>query len=295
VALPKLSKFPLGNPFEEQDATTPFSEVGLRLVANFYSETPVVIGSATVMCGHLLVTAKHVFNDILLRTRAATALEVDASISAVQILPNAEYVIWDVIDGTADPISDLALLRLSANPGRSHPDSPYYWKQPRINPFSPDVGETVAAFGYANSTIKVSKNDAGGNHIDLRDKPIVAVGQVREIFEMRRDQRLPFPCYQVSARFDGGMSGGPVFDETGSLCGLVCSNLEGSHLDGEPVSYVTTLWPLFRLTVGFDQSASYLLGDAYPAIELVRNGIIHVSDVDRLERWFSEHIPPASL
>ena len=40
---------------------------------------------------------------------------------------------------------------------------------------------------------------------------------------------LPFPCYHVGARFDAGMSGGPVFDEYGSLCGLVCASL-GSGL-----------------------------------------------------------------
>jgi hypothetical protein len=61
----RRSTFPLHKPFERQEPTTPFSEVVLRLVVNFYSDAPYIVGTATVLCGNLLVTAKHVFNDIL--------------------------------------------------------------------------------------------------------------------------------------------------------------------------------------------------------------------------------------
>jgi hypothetical protein len=97
--------------------------------------------------------------------------------------------------------------------------------------------------------------------MELNDEPMASVGIVREIFDSRRDlYGMPWPCYQVSARFDAGMSGGPVYDETGSLCGLVCSNIDGSHIDGEPVSYVTTLWPLFRLIISQDRGAHFPRG-----------------------------------
>ena len=103
------------------------------------------------------------------------------------------------------------------------------------------------------------KNSEGGIHIELNDEPMASVGVVREVFKWQRDySHLRWPCYQVSARFDGGMSGGPVFDETGCLCGIVCSNVAGSHIDNEPLSYVTTLWPLFRLILSQDR------GDKYP-------------------------------
>ncbi len=119
-----------------------------------------------------------------------------------------------------------------------------------------------------------------------------SIGVVRDIFEMRRDQHLPFPCYQVSARFDGGMSGGPVFDETGSLCGLVCSNIDSSHLEGEPISYVTTLWPLFCNVVNGDRGDKYPQGVSYPAIELARGGQIFVADLPRLEEWLAAKVGP---
>jgi hypothetical protein len=221
---------------------------------------------------------------------------LDKHIAAVQVIPGAEvqYVIWDVFGATLDPASDIALLHVDTNPGRSHPQKPHEWRQPRVQPFAPEVGDAVAAFGYRHSSIKVSKNPAGGNHIDLNDEPMVSVGVVREIYEWRRDNfLLPFPCYYVGARFDGGMSGGPVFDETGALCGIVCTNLDGSHLDGEPVSYVTTLWPLFRLMLSADRGRGLPRGVRYPAIELVRGNQIRAVDVPRLERWFAEHIDPS--
>jgi hypothetical protein len=294
---PQLSTFPLHKPFEQQEPTTPLSEVALRLVVNFYTDSPFVVGTATVLCGNLLVTAKHVFTDILGSSypieQNNTAMTVDKHIAAVQLIPGTEmeYLIWDVASATLDPSSDIALLHLATNPGRSHPGNPHQWRQPFVNAFPPDVGNTIAAFGYRLSTVQISKNAAGGNHIDLNDEPMTSVGIVREIYEWRRDGRfLPFPCYYVGARFDAGMSGGPVFDETGALCGIVCANLQGSHLDGEPVSYVSTLWPLFRLVLSADRGDKHPRGVQYPAIELARGGLIGVTDLPRLERWFADHI-----
>jgi hypothetical protein len=158
-------------------------------------------------------------------------------------------------------------------------------------PFAPEIGERVAAFGYRRSSIQVSKNAAGGNHIDLNDEPMTSVGVVREVYEWKRDSAvLPFPCYYVGARFDAGMSGGPVFDETGALCGIVCTNLDASHLVGEPVSYVSTLWPFFRLMLSADRGNNFPRGLRYPAIDLARGGQIKVTDIPRLERWFADHI-----
>ena len=59
-ARPKLSTFPLDRPFEKQDATTSLSEVGLRLVLDFDSEAPEIIGTCTIVSGFLAMTAKHV-------------------------------------------------------------------------------------------------------------------------------------------------------------------------------------------------------------------------------------------
>ena len=117
----------------------------------------------------------------------------------------------------------------------------------------------------------------------MKDELMASVGVVREVFATHRDQvQLPFPCYQVSTRFDAGMSGGPVFDETSALCGLVCSSVAGSHIDAEPISYVTTLWPMFHTTISGDRGDAYPRGVTYPVFELARDNIIAVVDYPEL-------------
>jgi len=291
MPLPRLSTFPLDKPFERQEPTTSLSEMALRLVVNFYTEDAYVIGTATVICGNLLVTAKHVLLAAVDQFDVENPCRmIDKPIAAVQVLPGPEYNVWDVVEGILDPVSDIALLRLGTNPGRSNPNNLHVWRQPRVNPFAPDVGDRVAAFGYRKSLVRVTRNADGGSHTELNDEPMISVGVVGQIHEMQRDRLLPFPCYQVSARFDAGMSGGPVYDETGCMCGLVCSGFEGAHLDGEPVSYVTTLWPLFRLIVNGDRGDDYPRGVHYPAIELARGGQITVPDLFRLEHWFAAQV-----
>ncbi|MGJ5134389.1 S1 family peptidase [Bradyrhizobium oligotrophicum] len=291
---PRRSKFPLHRPFEKQPATTSLSEAGLRLVADIYTDRATVLGTGIVIAGHLVVTAKHVLLDLLDAGAGSEGLTIDHHLCAVQLLPGPQYVIWDVKAALLDPIADLALLQLDGNPGRSHPDKPIAWRQPLVNPFPPAVGESVVGFGYRSSSIEVSQNDQGGPHVDLQDEPMASVGVVREIYAFRRDALLPFPCYQVSARFDGGMSGGPVFEETGALCGIICSNFEGSHLDGEPISYVSSLWPIFRLRMNFARGDGWPRDRFYFGIDLARADLVRVMDMDRLNRFFADHVDSSS-
>ena len=298
---PRLSTFPVDKPFERLEPDAPISEVVLRLVVDFYSDAPVVVGTATILCPHLLVTARHVLTSRpfleAYRPPNPTSSDLDPhfdrGLSAVQVLPGPEYVVWDVVSAIAHPGSDLAFLHVLSNPRRSDPESPLRRNAPVVNPFPPHVGERVAAFGYRRSSARASRSSDGELNIVLDGEFMSSVGVVREVHEWRRDRAmLPFPCFRVSARFDAGMSGGPVFDEYGSLCGLVCANVDGSHEYGDPISYVTTLWPLFTLIVDGDRGDGYPRGVRYPAIELARDGQIHVADRPRLLQWFNTHVDP---
>lgn len=111
-----------------------------------------------------------------------------------------------------------------------------------------------------------------------------STGQVIEVLAERRDFMLDWPCFRVDARFDGGMSGGPVFNEAGLVCGIISSNMPPSSSDEEHVSYATTLWPMLAITTNFP------IGGLEPkkrlVEELVRDGTIaaeHWEDVT-LER-----------
>jgi hypothetical protein len=125
---PRLSRFPLDKPFERQPATTTFSEVALRLVVNFHSGTPYVVGTATVLCGHLLVTAKHVLGELADQALRRAASEQNGpiaqfenDIAAIQLIADeqVEYIIWNVFEVIMDPSCDLALIHLSGTPSRT--------------------------------------------------------------------------------------------------------------------------------------------------------------------------------
>ena len=176
---PARTLTPLDKPFERLEASTPFSELALRLVVDVFSDCPEVVGTATVLCRHLLVTAKHVLESLcnVERSKSESKATVHRSLSAVQVLGGPNYAIWDVTESMLQDSSDFALLRLGANPARSEVDEPHQWKQPIVNPFAPGVGERVAAFGYRRSRIVTSTNSQGGRHIDPGDRRLLLDGK----------------------------------------------------------------------------------------------------------------------
>jgi len=286
----RVSKFP-DQVFKNEGPLTPLQEVAVRLIVGWDTDEPEVVGTGTVLSGHLIITARHVIADLV---SAAVDGVMPKTLVAVQLVPlsgSFEYLIWDIHQATLDPVADLALLHVAVNPARSSPNRTHVWKQPVIEPFPPSVGAAVAAFGFCKGRVAVSQNEAGGKHYDLNDEPMSSTGIVEEIHALRLDSVLrPFPCYRVSARFDPGMSGGPVFNESGALCGIVCTGMWGAHEDGNPISYASTLWPMFRLRVSQDRGPAHPRGIQYVAMELARGGQVRVKDLARLEAWFAERV-----
>lgn len=281
----RISKFPLHKPFEKQPPESAFRHITLRLIVGFNTESTYVIGTATVVCGGCLLTARHVIEDVLRRETVSGSEipQIQNSLVALQTEPGPVYRLWQVLNVWLCPQTDLAFLQIASEPLTTAIKPGVQWKQPVVRAFPPAVGETVAAVGYRKSVVEISVNDQGGLHHDIKSELMVSVGVVREVFATQRDRKLlTFPCYQVSARFDGGMSGGPVFDETGALCGLVCLNVAGSHIDAEPISYVTTLWPMFFGKITADRGDAYPRGVTYPVFELARDNIITVTDYPEL-------------
>ena len=164
---PRLSTFPVDKPFERLEPDAPISEVVLRLVVDFYSDDPVVVGTATILCSHLLVTAKHVLttrtvldgSDSVDPASPEAGTRVDHGLVAVQVLPGPEYVIWEVVSAIAHPASDLAFLHVSSNPRRTDPESPLRRNAPVVNPFAPHVGERIGGFGYRGGRARASRNE----------------------------------------------------------------------------------------------------------------------------------------
>lgn len=96
---------------------------------------------------------------------------------------------------------------------------------------------------------------------------------------------LKWPGYRVNARIEPGMSGGPVLNRKGQLCGLLCSSFSGLAGDGDAVGYVTTLWPLLMLTLP-ESFFPHLKGSVpthRAVIDLVLHSRIWVDDLNQFD------------
>ena len=97
-----------------------------------------------------------------------------------------------------DPKNDLALIRTHAGYG-----APVTFR-PQDKP--PRLGEDVGVIGYPLPGI-------------LSNEPKATFGQISSVAGMNND----FTLLQISAQIQPGNSGGPVFDERGSVVGVVVS------------------------------------------------------------------------
>jgi hypothetical protein len=108
---------------------------------------------------------------------------------------------------------------------------------------------------------------------------------VLEVFPLRRDDSLlHFPSFSIDARFDGGMSGGPIFNEKGQLCGLVCACLDPAP-GQRHISYGASLWPAMYLNVDFT-TPGLSASAPYPIFDLIAGNFIHAVGWDTIRDSF---------
>ena len=92
----------------------------------------------------------------------------------------------------------------------------YVWRWPTSTHYRQRLGPT-----WQRSVITTRRSSPEIPSSGSTGRP-TRFGRVAEVFCEGRDTVLRnYPCFSIDARFDGGMSGGPVFSETGELSGLV--------------------------------------------------------------------------
>jgi hypothetical protein len=139
---------------------------------------------------------------------------------------------------------DLCFCRL----GSPYGDGGWMPKLPifRLSPGLPKVGGTILGIGYYDMKGNVGQKNADG-HIEVvySQSSAYTQGRIAEIHPIQRDSgMLTFPCFRTDARFDPGMSGGPIIDERGNVCGVICSSLSAEGEQLGHVSYGSLIWPI---------------------------------------------------
>lgn len=257
-------------------------EIAMPIFVARGSQVEFASGTAFVIGRGWALTAYHVIDDIV--KRYGSTIQEDGSIKSecelvtyltldkgMRYFPLRILRIWH-----KQPL-DLAVLALG---GPSDWPKDHVWKIPAISLLPPKKGTPVVAFGFANSEIE---HPSGELHPTALIHPRTATGEVIEIHhELRDSGRLRFPCFRVNARFDAGMSGGPVIDNlTGHVCGAICSSLPATRDDEDHVSYASSLWPVVATQV--DVTAETVAGgDFRPLIELYSSQRLFASDIERV-------------
>ena len=153
----------------------------------------------------------------------------------------------------------------------------------QLNLLPPRVGERIVGFGYAGSAAE----RLDGGRIQLALHPITTLGPVTEVYCEYRDKgMLKFPCFEINTHFAGGMSGGPLFNEAGEVCGLICSSQ-----NGVAIAYGATLWPAMG-TVITHQMEGMVYRHPYPVFELAQIGLVAASGWDKIAQRIDLQVGP---
>jgi hypothetical protein len=242
------------------------SELVLALVAARAGVRPYPAGSAVIVAPGIALTANHVLDGFWQYFDESEDLPAGFSVQALQYVPGrSEPVVWHVAAaGRADAI-DIAALSL--RPSENVPKD-YNPLVPTLDVTHPHPGTRVQAFGFPMSQVEQEERGWVIRHLAAG-----AVGVVGEVFPVRRDAgMLRFPCYEMSLPIVAGMSGGPVFDETGHLRGIICSSIDPELVP----SYASVLWPAMGL-----QEPSLTL-PAPTLLDLARAGIVRAINIAHL-------------
>jgi hypothetical protein len=152
-------------------------------------------------------------------------------------------------------------------------DQPMLHKVVTLSLGLPDLGEELTAFGYYEMSGSLSKNKI----LKYSQNTAIATGKVIELHPRSRDYRLPFPCFHLNARFDSGMSGGPIFNSEGNVCGVVCSSVPPYEDGQEHVSYGSLLWPCLGVQLELAQNGSASV-EKMTIYDLIQNGYISTDE-----------------
>ncbi len=227
-----------------------------------------------MIIGHrLAITAKHLFEEDWDKLERY-------SVIASQILEGGTVgALWYTEKVYRSPHTDIAILFLSPVKG-SESAAAYEWKHaPILSMKPPKVGETIWGFGYPSSESQVERLP-DRIRVNWKDKPSITTGEVIEVHDEFRDRgMLKFPCFRTNARFDHGMSGGPVFNDRGELCGLVCSGPPPENDNAEWISYAVSLWPLMGTLLDI-QLEGFPQGYSYPFRKLAQLGYVKALNLD---------------
>lgn len=154
----------------------------------------------------------------------------------------------------------------------------------RLSLALPSIADKVLALGYDQGIWSLKENCVNELHHNFK----ITQGEVTQIFPKMRDSAvMPFPCFECSATFLSGMSGGPVISHTGFVIGVITSSFEFDN-DAQAVGYASLLAPAMHIKL----LAKAEDGSEKPCFlwDFVDGGAVNVERADAIIRRTGDHL-----
>ncbi|HEV2606826.1 MAG TPA: serine protease [Xanthomonadaceae bacterium] len=197
-----------------------------------------VLGSAVIVAPNVAIAARHVLDPEIDGLMDGTCAGYLFGIAAHGLN------IWRPHQLIQVPDTDLMIVSMhrasEIPPQRVMP-------QAEISLRPPEPGEPILIAGFRAAAQVFGLEDIAGRN-GIEGNVYLSIGLVTDVFPVRRDRNLNWPCFAVNVDTSGGMSGGPAFNCDGRLIGVLCSSFETQ--DGGGPSYVSMIHP--ALTVPFE-------------------------------------------
>ena len=269
---------PITDGFTQLDGADSRKQLQGPIVAANNDRNLEVWGTAFLIAKGWAMTAKHVVMDYL---KSIGGIDVfrGGAITAGFAFPIHLYILGAVgqsmVFGVTriyyNEITDIALLRLTIQEEKG-------WESlgefPTLQLLPPKVGESISVVGCPHSYLDHSVN----NVREIHTFPRISTGVVRDVHEMMRDRNLNFPCFHTSARVLGRMSGSPIFNCDGYICGVAVYSMQQDD-SFEPISYGATLWPVAGIKCDGEPS---LVNGVATFFDVMRRGHVKVIDLDQV-------------
>lgn len=163
-----------------------------------------------------------------------------------------------------EPESDLALLRA----GMLKDGKPFPMSVAPLSTRPPKAGELIARAGYPKPKAESDISTPEQRVVTVDQSLHVATGEILEVFEKRRDAvMLPFAGFQTEAVFESGMSGGPVFNQDGYVCGVISFSLAPDADYPSYTSYASLALSLYPLWIADGENS-------ITVYELAKRGVV---------------------
>lgn len=226
------------------------------LMVGFKDGDDLLIEGSAVMIGPgLALAARHVLDPHMERIMNSEIAPFIAAITGDRLQ------IWR-LDQIVQSDNDVVILRIDL---ASDLPKDNLFHTAALTTRTPNVGEKVQIAGFRAGEAKEA---------EVNGEVRVGIGEITAVYVTGRDSvMLPHPCVEVKCLTVGGMSGGPAFDESGMLLGILTSSFE--HDEGP--SYVSMAFPTF----GFNIETAWLKG-AFPLPTTIKD--LAQSGLIRLER-----------